>query len=804
MKQVKMFFLYCISCGVILIPLGLLGQSRVSLLQPILIGERSSSITATNLSIEKEKKLQSTISNPFLIFPLKGKTPWTAPINSIFDHSMSSSYTADNIVVAYTGEKGESRYGFDYVTTFNGIALYGFKNSSGSNFTINGNYTGGDSASYLYYDGHPGYDYRTIDQGTNVPVLAAAPGIAYQGGSTFGTVYIDHGNGFRTYYLHLINSTRIADGTVVTAGQQIGIAGSTGAGAVHLHFEVRKDVNGQWIPVDPYGWDVSIETDPYTEAENMNLWLGSSPKWVETYNGKNNKTDAAYAIVTDNSGNIYVAGESQSEKNGYDIVTIKYNSSGSQQWIKRYNGPGNGDDRASAIALDSFGNIIVFGEVYGGFLNRSDYVVIKYDPTTGDTLWTRRYNGAGNGRELANGLAIDNAGNIYVTGYSYGGFSRGDDFLTIKYDPYGNVLWTRDYHYDGDGALSLVLDDEANVYVTGVSGTSYNWDYATIKYNTDGVEQWVSRYNGTANGEDWSLSVGVDSYKNVYVTGFSEGINSDFDIVTIKYNSYGDSLWIKRYNGAGNGEDRSFKLLLDNLSNIYITGWIYNTNLDIITLKYDRDGNQKWISNYNGIGNDDDQAWDVSIDNQNNVYIVGTATGADGNFDCITLSYDDRGFIRWYATFKGDSSGNDYNNSIAVTSQGKVYTAGRINNVDSGDDFVILNYPDTLNYVITGIESNVEKLLVKKLFLFQNYPNPFNPSTTIQYDISKATRVKLEIYNTLGQKVRELVNDIQPIGRYWVVWDGRNDAGSIVSSGIYFYILNTPEYFQTRKMLLVR
>lgn len=218
-----------------------------------------------------------------LAFPLQGKTPLTAAINSVFDHSMTSSYTADNTVVAYTGEKGERQFGARFVTTFNGVDLYGFKNSAGSNFVVNGNYTGGGTSSsgdyaYLYYDGHPGFDYRTIDQGTNVPVLAAAPGTAYQGEATFGTVYIDHGNNYRSYYLHLVNSSRIASGTVVSTGQQIGIAGNTGAGAVHLHFEVRKNVNGQWIPVDPYGWQGS-GTDPYialTGVNNVNLWQGQS------------------------------------------------------------------------------------------------------------------------------------------------------------------------------------------------------------------------------------------------------------------------------------------------------------------------------------------------------------------------------------------------------------------------------------------------------------------------------------------------------------------------------------------------
>ena len=218
---------------------------------------------------------------PFLSFPLPKKTPFTAEITSVFDHSivfdpsMSSEYTTDDIVVAYTGEKGERKYGACPVDE---TEFYGFKNKEGTKFVINGNYTGGgglcegiEAYYYLFYDGHPGYDYVTQDQGTKVPVLATAQGIAYRGSDAKGKVYIDHENGYRTNYIHLVNESRIANGTRVERGQQIGIAGSIGASAVHLHFSVQKYVGKKWVPVDPYGWKGS-GPDPYTAATNVNLW----------------------------------------------------------------------------------------------------------------------------------------------------------------------------------------------------------------------------------------------------------------------------------------------------------------------------------------------------------------------------------------------------------------------------------------------------------------------------------------------------------------------------------------------------
>jgi len=90
-------------------------------------------------------------------------------------------------------------------------------------------------------------------------------------------------------------------------------------------------------------------------------------------------------------------------------------------------------------------------------------------------------------------------------------------------------------------------------------------------------------------------------------------------------------------------------------------------------------------------------------------------------------------------------------------------------------------------------------VVIKEYHLEQNYPNPFNPSTVISYTIPKTERVTLEIFNTMGQKIGTLVNALQTAGSYQVQVDGSQWA-----SGIYFYKLSTPNFTQTRKMLLFK
>lgn len=88
--------------------------------------------------------------------------------------------------------------------------------------------------------------------------------------------------------------------------------------------------------------------------------------------------------------------------------------------------------------------------------------------------------------------------------------------------------------------------------------------------------------------------------------------------------------------------------------------------------------------------------------------------------------------------------------------------------------------------------------------LSQNYPNPFNPVTTIEYDIPRRTSVRIDIYNTLGQRVRTLVDREESAGLYSITWDGSNSSGEAVPTGIYFYRFQTDDHVETRKMLLLK
>jgi len=112
------------------------------------------------------------------------------------------------------------------------------------------------------------------------------------------------------------------------------------------------------------------------------------------------------------------------------------------------------------------------------------------------------------------------------------------------------------------------------------------------------------------------------------------------------------------------------------------------------------------------------------------------------------------------------------------------------------------NIGNEWHYTIkVAIGSSNEPVLIDALYM--NFPNPFNPSTTIRYSLKELKHVSLVVYNSLGQEVRKLVDTSQNTGIHTVVWDGKNDSGQKVSSGVYLYRLKAGSFVQTHRMMLV-
>jgi uncharacterized delta-60 repeat protein len=422
---------------------------------------------------------------------------------------------------------------------------------------------------------------------------------------------------------------------------------------------------------------------------------GPPQQWAALYNGPGNDSELASDLVVDNSGNVYVTGSSYGDGTYNDYATVKYDSNGTQLWVKRYNGPDNGDDGASDIAIDLSGNVYVTGYSYGDGTG-TDYATIKYN-ANGDQLWVKRYNGISNSDDSASALAVDGTGNVYVTGSSVGG-AAGTDYATVKYGADGNQLWAARYNGPGNSdeeAYDLAIDGAGNVYVTGISiNEDTSADYVTVKYDTNGNRLWVATYNGTENSDDTVSALKVDSSGNVYVTGTSYGGTTNYDYATVKYGTGGNQIWAVRYNGPGNDDDGAQDLAVDNGGNVYVTGYSYdsNTNYDYATVKYDHNGNQLWTARYNGPGNSGDYAYALVVDNSGNVYVTGISFDDNTANDYATVKYDSDGKQLWVARYNGTGNGDDYVSSIFVDNNGNVYTTGQSITSSTNFDYATIKY----------------------------------------------------------------------------------------------------------------
>ncbi len=445
-------------------------------------------------------------------------------------------------------------------------------------------------------------------------------------------------------------------------------------------------------------------------------------EWVARYNGPGNDRDYALALALDASGNAYVTGVSYGSGTNDDYATIKYSSSGNQLWVRRYNGPGNGVDWARALASDASGNVYVTGQSEGSGTD-FDYATIKYG-SSGSQLWVARYNGPGNYWDYALALALDASGNVYVTGASWGSHTN-EDYATIKYDPEGNQLWVARYNGPGnywDVASALALDASGNVYVTGKSiGSGSSADYATIKYDSDGNELWVRRYNGPGNDLDEGYALALDASRNVYVTGWSYGSAGERDYATIKYSSSGNQLWVRRYNGPGNGVDWARALASDASSNVYVTGWSEGSGTDdnYATIKYDSDGNQLWVSRYNGPGNDHDGANGLALDASGNIYVTGVSIGSGSSADCATIKYDSGGNQLWVARYNGPGNYWDEAYALALDASRNVYVTGKSIGSGAHLDYATIKYSQearewSVCSFING-DNNLERCMVHDL-----------------------------------------------------------------------------------------
>jgi len=382
-------------------------------------------------------------------------------------------------------------------------------------------------------------------------------------------------------------------------------------------------------------------------------------------------------LVLDNSGNV-IAGVNTNDfgpGNGLEptFQISKYTPAGTKVFEVLESIPESYHKHLVGMAVDNAGNIYcAVSETRsidpGSGTSGGLFAVYKYSPA-GSVVWKRSY---GDGQlNIPTAMAIDAAGNVYLTGLSnLSGAQITEelpDYLTVKWNSAGTFQWARKYDgaSPGEGynvATAIAVDGSGNVYITGASQRDGQIGYGTVKYNSAGTLLWDQRYTGLTTGDDRALAITRDISGFVYVTGRSEGA-----IATIKYNNDGAQIWVQR-ESSGGAEGRVIKV--DGFSNVYVAG---KTGTTMALVKYNFAGTKQWLQT----GGSALHA--MELDASGNIYVTGTANG-----DGLTRKYSSAGTTLWSKT-------NDspllpgVNDPIAVTANDNVYVISFASFAENGN-----------------------------------------------------------------------------------------------------------------------
>ena len=406
--------------------------------------------------------------------------------------------------------------------------------------------------------------------------------------------------------------------------------------------------------------------------------------------------DDINGVWADGLGNVYVAGYSFGNLEGTNAgLNDGWVARLSERWDAQLGT--NHRDESYGVATDALGNSYVTGFT-GGALNGAnagiyDAFVSKYD-AVGMLLWTRQLGTVYT--DIANAIAVDAAGNSYITGYTdgdLGGVNAGSrDVFIAKYDSSGTLLWTRQLGtIDDEVANGAAVDGSGNVYITGYTydslfGTNAGGtDAFVVKYDASGTLQWSQQF-GTSN-YDFGTSASVDSSGSIYIAGATAGSMSGAnaggnDAFVTKFNSGGTLLWTRQLGTSS--ADSASGVSVDGLGNVYIAGYTVgslsgaNAGLnDSFVAKYDASGTLLWTRQLGTSGTD--VAHSVSADSSGNVYIAGYTTGSlsgsnFGSNDAFITKYDASGTLVWTQQLGTSSSDSAY--GVSVNGLGEVFIAG--------------------------------------------------------------------------------------------------------------------------------
>lgn len=520
-------------------------------------------------------------------------------------------------------------------------------------------------------------------------------------------------------------------------------------------------------------------------------------------------------------------------------------------WAK--NAGGTQHDYGHGLSVNPNGNIMVTGYFFSSTASfdtttltntnfYEDIFIAKYNDN-GNLIWAK--SAGGSNEDDALGIASDNYGNTYITGYFVSptiAFDSiilnnvfGHDVFLTKYDSLGNVVWAKSAGGNNwEEAYNVATDSSGNVYITGRFGSTSLAFGSTILNNTGSVDIFVAKYDSNGNPQ-WAKSatgsfgdsghnIACDATGNVYITGnygsttlniggvtlLNDTTDQSPDVFISKYDSNGNVIWAKSINGKG--RDEGTGITTDLTGNVYVTGFFRSDSLkvgpydlinsnagtdDIFIAKYDSTGNEQWAKSFGGSGYD----WpeEIKADPYGNLLVAGEFTSPAlgfgstilnnwGNNDAFLTNYDLNGNVNWAKGFGGTGSdvcwGLGFSNS-------DIYLTGYFSSTSASFGSITLSTNGGADMYLTklSLATGIEEFNLNNYLTA--YPNPSygNMELSFKENILKGN---IYIFNSTGSLV------------YSDEFNGNQKSiPSKFSHGVYFVKVSNSEKTWTSKFLII-
>jgi hypothetical protein len=597
----------------------------------------------------------------------------------------------------------------------------------------------------------------------------------------------------------------------------------TGVSSAQQSFErtyggIRYDISWDVQQTSDSGYIIAGTTSSYG-AGIADVYLIKTNElgdtlWTKTYGGSS--YESGYPVQQTSDGGYIVAGSTSSFGAGsYDVYLIRTNDLGDTLWTRTYGG--SNSDVAYSVQQTSDGGYIVTGFTNSLGAGSSDVYLIKTNDL-GDTLWTRTYGDTLS--DTGSSVQQTSDGGYIIAGYS-SSFGAGDvDAYLVRTNGVGDTLWTKTYGGNGDDYSHSVQQTQDGGYI--ISGTTSSFDAGSfdvylIRTNDIGDTLWTRTFGGSDTDEGVSVDQTTDG--GFVVFGYRDFVDlGTGDVYVIRTDASGDTLWTKTY--GGNDTDIGIGGQVTTDGGVVITGYTFSfgDSAQVYLIHDDLTAplflSAEALDNANAIpGIDDDDQVLIQFSEPTNQPVID-ALNID---DVLSLS----GGHTWKDAFgtigaaTWNPTGDRLLISLSTTLGPPTVAVGDTITPDGVTITDAIGNSSAAPVVITGsfdppvgIDDPDEKSLLPKAFsLSQNYPNPFNPMTTIRYTIPEVTGkvpVRLAIHDLRGRLVRQLFTGEQGSGYYQLTWDGRDESGQAVGSGIYLYTIHAGTYLEKMKMTMIR